>query len=378
MKINLSGLVLLTGVPGSGKTLRMMEYMEAAIASGRPCFACNVDGLAMPGASVLEDPHTWQDLPPTAVLFVDEAQRFFRARRGMVDPPASITAMETIRHDGVCIVMTTQQPTYLDKHIRGLIGHHEHLVEVLPGKASNVYTFRSCREEVTPSALNDATFQLWSHPKRLHGRYKSAEVHTKTLKVPARFIALGLGALGAVSFLAYAFWPSSDATANPAPQRAQAAPAAGPFTPGTRRDQEPPLSAFEFAQRFLPRFGTMPMSAPAYDDRAVAASPEYYCLASGAGKDANGEHQEASVTCLTEQGTRVELSVGEARYLARYGGVYNPYKAPPRDTATPVAARSEAPASFGHADRSIGATMTAPQIGAYGDLGIAMNPGSAP
>ena len=47
----------------------------------------------------------------------------FRARRGMIDLLESIAAMETIRHDGVCIVMTTQQPTYLDKHIRGLIGH---------------------------------------------------------------------------------------------------------------------------------------------------------------------------------------------------------------------------------------------------------------
>jgi hypothetical protein len=40
-----------------------------------------------------------------AVLVVDEAQRYFCVRRGNIVLFDSITAMETIRYEGVCIVM---------------------------------------------------------------------------------------------------------------------------------------------------------------------------------------------------------------------------------------------------------------------------------
>lgn len=326
MKINLSGLVLLTGVPGSGKTLRMMQYLEQALAEGRPCYVCNIDGVNMPGVIPWDDPHRWQELPPRAVLFVDEAQRFFRARRGTVDPPESITAMETIRHDGVCIVMTTQQPTYLDKHIRGLIGHHEHLVEVIPNKAANVYTFRSCREEVTPAALADAEFELWRHPKHLYGAYRSAEVHTKKTRIPRRFVVLGVAGCVVVAMLAYAFWPRD--SAGTAAEAAQAAPAAGPPLDGGVPPRDRPLTAAEYAARFLPRFNTMPISAPAYDEREVVAHPRIMCMASMPGLTADGTFRDATCTCLTEQGTRYELSVAECRTVARYGAPYDPYRAP--------------------------------------------------
>lgn len=36
--------------------------------------------------------------------------------------------------------------------------------------------------------------------------------------------------------------------------------------------------------------------------------------------------KDTTCTCLTEQGTRYELSQPECRTLARHGPVYNPYK----------------------------------------------------
>lgn len=44
------------------------------------------------------------------------------------------------------------------------------------------------------------------------------------------------------------------------------------------------------------------------------------------GLDGNGKRSEASCTCMTEQGTRYDLSQPECRTLARHGPVYNPYK----------------------------------------------------
>lgn len=49
-------------------------------------------------------------------------------------------------------------------------------------------------------------------------------------------------------------------------------------------------------------------------------------MASGAGLDANGHHKPASVSCLTEQGTRVYIPPQLAARMAANGGVYNPYR----------------------------------------------------
>lgn len=346
MKINLSGLVLLTGVPGAGKTLRMMEYMEQAIAAGRPCYVANVDGLNVPAAIPFDNPHEWQDLPPNAVLFVDEAQRFFRARRGMVDPPGYITAMETIRHDGVCIVMTTQQPTYLDKHVRGLIGHHEHLIEVIAGQVSNVYTYRGCKEDpLMASNMADAVFEVWQHPKRLHGKYKSAEVHTKKTIVPLKIKILAVAVVG---FLAIAAWAKLGPDDAPAPKReAAGAPAPAPPPSGGRNGADPPLSPLEFAAQMRPRLASLPVSAPIFDGRDAEAIPEVYCMSSGPGIDAQGQHGEGGQTCLTEQGTQYRMSAAEAKYMARWGASYNPFRTPPQNQQQQKQPGDEVPSSGG-------------------------------
>jgi len=46
-----------------------------------------------------------------------------------------------------------------------------------------------------------------------------------------------------------------------------------------------------------------------------------------------GDDREASCTCLTEQGTKYDVSQPECRTLARFGPVYNPYKAPKAEMA---------------------------------------------
>lgn len=330
MKINLSGLVLLTGKPGAGKSLRMMQYLEQAIAEGRPCYVSNVEGLNMAGAIPFEDPRQWRDIPAGGVLFVDEAQRFFRARRGMMDPPEFITAMETIRHDSVCIVMTTQQPTYLDKHVRGLIGHHEHLIELIAGYQSNVYTFRECQEEVTDGAKAGAQFDVWVHPRKLHAAYKSAEQHTKKARIPRKVLLLGAGVLVAVGGLVYAFMPHE--------KSAEKETALGVHPPGQFRavadsasGNSRPADPLDYAELFSPRFANQPKSAPAYDGLPVVAEPQIVCMTAGPGKDAQGKFKPGRCRCLTEQGTRWQMPDAMCRETARFGPSYDPFKRPRND-----------------------------------------------
>jgi hypothetical protein len=366
LKFNLSGIVLLTGIPGSGKTLRMMQIAREAVKEGRPVFQCGINECTLPGVQEWEDPHAWKDLPPRAVLLVDEAQDHFRTRPGVVAAPVSITDMERIRHTGVCLVLTTQQPTYLDKHLRGLVGRHEHLVEVLAGRTSNVYSFRSVREDITPTALSDAGFELWSHPTDLHGSYKSAEVHTKKLRVPLRILLMALGVVACLGIVVSFFIPSKAASNVSTPS---AAPAALASASRVGSPNEKPMDPAEYGAQFQPRFSNMPRSMPIFDGGQPVSEPSVYCMSSGGGDDAQGEYRAPSVTCLTEQGTRWKTdTVVTARSIARYGPSYDPFKQPAE--ASHGAAQSAGGASPPVTGLPIGITLEADQVSAYGDIGV--------
>ncbi|KLC38144.1 zonular occludens toxin, partial [Xanthomonas perforans] len=122
-----ASISLLTGLPGSGKSLRIIQAIRYLMDKGAHVYVCNIDGISVPGTTPWADPHKWQGLPAGCILFVDEAQHFFPARRGG-DPVETIKSMSTIRHDGVRLVLATQQPNYLDTYLRGLVGYHEHLL----------------------------------------------------------------------------------------------------------------------------------------------------------------------------------------------------------------------------------------------------------
>ncbi|PAM45963.1 zonular occludens toxin, partial [Acinetobacter baumannii] len=102
----------------------------------------------------------------------------------------------------------------------------------------------------------------------------------------------------------------------------------------------------QYATAHNPRIGTMPWTAPIYDQRAITTDPQVFCISSMEGLDGRGQRTEASCSCMTEQGTRYELSQPECRTLARNGPVYNPYKqqrefqqAAPAPEAMPVPAQ---------------------------------------
>lgn len=325
--IDFSGIILLTGLPGAGKTLRMVELMHEAVALGRPCYASNVNGLNVPGVTPFENPHEWETLEAGSVLFVDEAQRYFRQRAGFKEVPPYILAMETIRHTGVTLVLTTQQPTYLDKHLRGLVGRHEHRIEIIAGTVSNQYAFRRCEDDISDSNMAASTFTVWNHPKQYHGCYKSAEVHTKKARIPKRFVILGVGAIACLAALVYAFGGDGPVSKNAA---GGAAPAAPLRQAATVSDPGRPMTAAEYAMQQKPRISTAPWSAPLYDDRAAVAQPALLCMSSQPGNQGDGTWtDEYRCSCLTEQGTVYEVPDVECRRIARFGPVYNPFKESP-------------------------------------------------
>lgn len=327
--------VLITGKRGNGKSLKAVGLMKQEIAEGRPTYASNFEGLNVPGVQLLDDPRQWETLPPGSILFVDEAQRFWRARRSG-EPPAELQAMETQRHLGICIVLLTQQPTYLDKHIRGLVDLHHHLMLDVGGKASRCYTWKRCIDDCEEASARDtADTSLFLFPKADFGSYASAEVHTIKPKIPRKLKLIAAAAVLVVGMFYYALsgYTQDAPAAEAGTVAAGALPLGNPPAATGARGKDAPLytTAEGYWRAFKPRIEAMPWTAPAFDDREVVSEPRAFCAIAHAGPDASGQHQPESCHCLTEQGTRYGMSDDQCRILALNGEAYNPFKRPARE-----------------------------------------------
>lgn len=341
---------LLTGLPGAGKSLRQVEAILHAQEKGLLVYHCNIDGLNVDGVMPWEDPRKWQELPAGSILFVDEAQEFFPARRSG-EPPDYIRAMSKIRHEGVRLVLATQQPDYLDSYLRGLVGMHEHLYRIAGKDQSFIFRNHQLMDQVRVSLKRIKSLydhEKWTLPVDLFKYYTSAQTHTVKYKMPALMkkvlvaAPLALALFGApIGYLIYsAIKAKTDA--------AETAASAGPVPPGEDRQGGKSATqgnasgasrhvetADEFILKQVPRVAHQLWSAPMFDEsmRAPVAKPELYCMSSGDGEMADGKWRGDTCSCLTEQGTRYQLDQQTCFAVVREGGVYNPYRQPQQQTA---------------------------------------------
>lgn len=358
---------LYTGQPGNGKTALMMERLLAeAKTAERPIFAAGINGLEPGLATVLDDPTRWNEIDPSvegtcvcgiefdmdgapiarpphahtlvpdgSLIFVDEAWKYFGHLHNATNQktPKHVLALSEHRHRGIDFVWTTQQPNQLYPFIRGLIGAHSHVVRRFGTKMIDVFLWGELNEEIKSSAKRDLaqrTTRLL--PSQVYGKYKSAEVHTIKARIPWKVMALPVLVIigGILAYLAYEMLKPSAMAAQAAGKGTQSASAdaasSSATQPGGAREGPRWRSATDYATDHLPRIATMPWTAPVFDERSATADPLLVCMSSMGGLDGNGDHQDASCTCITEQGTAYDISQPECRTLARYGPVYNPYR----------------------------------------------------
>lgn len=316
----ITGVHLVTGLIGSGKTLRAVSLIKQEVATGRAVFVCNINGLNIPGVIPFDDPKRWQELPPGSLLVVDEAQRYWRSRR-TAEVPDELQAMETSRHDAVSFLILTQQPTYLDKHLRGLVGRHDHLYRRMGLQSAQMFTWERCAEDPMSIGEKDAADKsVFVYKKEDFASYKSADEHTVKVKIGTR---MKLVAAAAVLVLACIGWIAWQLNSDGAGEGAAVASSGLPAQPANRSASVAHLSHMDYFARLVPRSPTMPWSAPAYDGNRVASKPEVACMSSGL----DGSE---SCKCMTEQGTLYALEEASCRLIARHGPTYNPFKPPPR------------------------------------------------
>lgn len=224
-----------TGVPGAGKTLSMVERLAKMIErwgahpeEGRPIFVHGIPELALPHAvmPILNNPSfpgknnvgqagvqgvpDWDAMPDGSLVIIDEAQSCFPPRSSASTPPAHVAWLNTHRHRGFDIWLTTQHPKLIDGSVRALVGRHQHFRRMFGGSRAVVYEWDACSDSL--SGLANAVTSYWSYPKKVFNWYKSAEIHTKqTFKLPKWLLAFPLGIALFVFFVPRAYTTLSGA-----------------------------------------------------------------------------------------------------------------------------------------------------------------------
>lgn len=175
-------LILVTGVPGSGKTLYSVGLLRKFLEEGREVFT-NIDGLTLPGC--FPAPDDWRDAPDGSVVVYDECQQKFGPDGQGRSARNDIQEFETHRHRGMDILLITQHPKLLHAHIRRLIGRHHHVFRMYGSETAKVFTRDGQIDVDKPSALRDQDSTMWKYPKADFEVYKSATVHTHKRRLPS-------------------------------------------------------------------------------------------------------------------------------------------------------------------------------------------------
>jgi len=175
-------IVLITGVPGSGKTLYAMTLIAEYLKQGRPVFA-DIDGVSMDG--VLDGLEDWREAPDGSVVVYDECQQKFGPDQAGRSANPIISELEVHRHRGMDIILITQHPKLLHSHIRRLVGRHYEVRRMYGAQTAKI--FRADRQidvDKIAQLMKEDSF-MWPYPKQFFNTYKSATVHTHKAQLPA-------------------------------------------------------------------------------------------------------------------------------------------------------------------------------------------------
>lgn len=187
-------IILITGVPGSGKTLKAVEMILDYQKKGRQVYS-DISNLNIEG--VLPSPADWRDTPEGSVVVYDECQKIFPStgKAGVADDDR-IRAMETHRHTGHDLIFITQAHTFLHSHIRKLVGKHYHVFRAMGLQSATIYAWDQCAQNVNDyHEKQRADVQRWNYPKELFRYYSSATIHTHKFQIPKKLTFIIIAAL---------------------------------------------------------------------------------------------------------------------------------------------------------------------------------------
>lgn len=408
-----------TGQPGHGKTVLAIELAlnmrddheklqqkcrdkGEAVPPDRPLYVCNVRDFNHGAAGAIplepkelvrwhfdaenpESPTHINSAFENAIILVDEAYEhvMFPKRSPGSLVPEHVKRVAKHRHWGIDFIMVCQSPKkQMDDFLHDLIEEHYHVRRRfgLP----LVHVKRWDKFEPYPDKALALTVTRRRYPTQIFKLYTSTKFDTSKRRVPwfypaaaALLIAVLVGTFFTVGNIKEQFTSPAH---KPVADKAQGTPHAKPANAGGAgggTEQSPKWETLsDYAKSHLPRFASMPWTAPVFDQRGVTADPVLVCASSLPGEGGDGQWMEASCTCYTEQSTLYEISQPECRRIARRGPVYNPYlqrsEARAERGPEPQQAASAVPASG-----PVAVSMSSPQMMQYGGM-AEPKPESAP
>lgn len=172
-------ITLISGVPGSGKTLYAVWSLQRELKAGRRLVVNGVKGLVLDHVMVDDEwVCDWQNRCELGdIIVVDEVQRIWPQVSVGVKPTPAIEALHVHRHKGVDFIVITQHPNRMNAVIRDLVGRHVHVRRMFGLSRAMVYEWDSVHNP--KSGFRDAVKTLWKYPKDVYELYVSAEMHTK-------------------------------------------------------------------------------------------------------------------------------------------------------------------------------------------------------
>lgn len=338
MELGTLPVTLITGLPGVGKSALMVKLLQEAQAEGRPLFVNGIPELKLdhspvpPLAEWTErriDEATGQEMayftfPENALVCSDEAQRIFRPRTQGSKVPDHVAAFETIRHTGITFICGTQDPSFIDSHVRKLVGCHVHLRDV--GVLGRRYYEWPEATDIGKYATAPIK-KKFKVPKAVFKLYKSSSKHIKRQYNVPPVMILFLVCLLLLAGGAYRMYSSMAEKMQP--QLAEVVPAeTGKIVPAGFSSSSPGVKSedpAEYLASFMPVVPGLPESAPAYSHlRAVKDMPRLV----------GGVCSETRCVCYTQQGTDAGIDSYQCReWLANPR--FDPY-AEPQPVAVPV------------------------------------------
>jgi zona occludens toxin (predicted ATPase) len=307
-------LHLHTGVPGHGKTLYTLEFVEKFKTNqkdekdnplpDREVFYHNINKLTLDWTH-FEDPEKWYDLPHDAIIVIDEAQEFFPMRQGKEPVPEKCQRFERHRHTGWDIILVTQHPKFLDVHLRPLAGKHRHIERKLGLQKATLYQNDKSFDPDNYFDKDNAQKSLWSYPKKYFDVYKSATKHTVKKAIPKWLYLIPLLIIAIFSSLYYVFNAFSTESPGQVPQALK----------GVVPEVATMKSNYTYAQQMMPELSDMPQSSTYY--RPVykpVTYPRPQCLANA---------DRTRCECYSQQITKMFVSMKYCLHVVD-NGIFDP------------------------------------------------------
>lgn len=343
-------ITLITGVPGSGKTLMAVSDLAKKVDkewAGRKIFIHGIPDLTIPTEPIpdghsIQDMHVWLKWPENngSIVVIDEAQNIFPPRSAGSKTPEIVEWLHVHRHSGVDIILITQMPGRIDKQVRDLVGAHYHIHKTPLGVRMR-YFWDYC-ENNPKSGMKNARPEVYKFDKKAFGLYKSAEIHTKVKTPKSRVlwvIPLALVVFAMTSYMGYSLLSGLGSSEKDVAENSSLSSVVEVKSDDVKKSvkdksvmagqeiggQMAPNQNKNLTEDMLkPKIEGMVESKPLYDQIRQVKQFEYPVACISGGK--------SGCSCYSSQGTVIkEIDKKTCNDYVRNGLPFNPYKENSRD-----------------------------------------------